>query len=87
MVCGAFLTVEFMRQGMHPKDAALATLKRVVEKTPPRLLRADGRPNFGLNFYAVNKAGEFGGASFTRSRFAVCDEKGARHEDSAALYE
>ncbi len=87
MVCGAFLTVEFMRQGMHPKDAALATLKRVVEKTPPRLLGPDGRPNFGLNFYAVNKAGEFGGAAFGRSRFAVCDEQGARLVDSAALYE
>jgi N4-(beta-N-acetylglucosaminyl)-L-asparaginase len=86
MVCGAFLTVEFMRQGMHPTDAALATLKRVVEATPPRLLRPDGRPNFGLNFYAVNKAGEFGAAAFTQSRFAVCDEQGARHVDSAVLY-
>lgn len=86
MVCGGFLTVEFMRQGMHPKDACLATLKRVVEKTPPRLLRPDGRPNFGLNFYAVNKKGEYGGASFTGGRYAVADERGARLEDLAALY-
>lgn len=87
MVCGAFLTVEFMRQGMHPTDAALATLRRVVAMTPPRLLREDGRPTFQLNFYAVNKRGEYGGAAITRSRFAVADAAGARVEDSAVLYE
>ena len=87
MVCGGFLTVEHMRQGMHPKDACLATLRRVVEKTPPRLLNAQGRPTFGLQFYAVNKKGEFGGAGFTRNRYAVADDKGARLEDLAVLYE
>lgn len=87
MVCGAFLTVEFMRQGMHPKDAALATLRRVVAMTPPRLMRENGRPDFQLNFYAVNKKGEYGGAAITRSRFAVADGAGARVEDSAVLYE
>lgn len=86
MVCGGFLTVEHMRQGMHPKDACLATLRRVVEKTPPRLLNAQGRPTFGLQFYAVNKKGEFGGAGFTPNRYAVADEKGARLEDLATLY-
>lgn len=86
MVCGGFLTVEHMRQGMHPKDACLATLRRVVEKTPPRLLNEQGRPTFGLNFYAVNKRGEYGGASFTGGRYAVADDKGARLEDLAALY-
>ncbi len=86
MVCGGFLTVEHMRQGMHPKDACLATLRRVVEKTPPRLLNEQGRPTFGLNFYAVNKRGEYGGASFTGGRYAVCDERGARLEDLATLY-
>jgi N4-(beta-N-acetylglucosaminyl)-L-asparaginase len=87
MVCGAFLTVEFMRQGMHPTDAALATLRRVVAMTPPRLLGENGRPTFQLNFYAVNKQGEYGGAAITRSRFAVADAAGARVEDSAVLYE
>jgi N4-(beta-N-acetylglucosaminyl)-L-asparaginase len=86
MVCGGFLTVEHMRQGMHPKDACLATLRRVVEKTPPRLLDAQGRPTFGLQFYAVNKKGEYGGAGFTRNRYAVADDKGARLEDLAVLY-
>jgi N4-(beta-N-acetylglucosaminyl)-L-asparaginase len=87
MVCGGFLTVEHIRQGMHPKDAALATLRRVVAMTPPRLLDERGRPKFQLNFYAVNKKGEYGGAAITRSNFAVADERGARIEDTAVLYE
>jgi N4-(beta-N-acetylglucosaminyl)-L-asparaginase len=86
MVCGGFLTVEHMRRGMHPKDAALETLKRVVAMTPPRLMRPDGKPNFGLQFYAVNKKGEYGAASLFRANFAVADQKGARVEDTAVLY-
>lgn len=86
MVCGGFLTVEHMRRGMHPKDAALETLKRVVAMTPPRLMRPDGKPSFGLQFYAVNKKGEYGAASLFRANFAVADAKGARLEDTAVLY-
>ncbi len=86
MVCGGFLTVEHMRRGMHPKDAALETLKRVVAMTPPRLMRPDGKPSFNLQFYAVNKNGDYGAASIFRARFAVADQKGARVEDTAALF-
>lgn len=86
MVCGGFLTVEHMRQGMHPKDAALATLKRVVAMTPPRLLDESGRPTFQLQFYAVNKKGVYGAAALRPSPFAVCDDQGARLEQCATLY-
>jgi N4-(beta-N-acetylglucosaminyl)-L-asparaginase len=86
MVCGGFLTVENMRRGMHPKDAALETLRRVVGVTPARLLGPDGRPTYDLHFYAVNKKGEYGAASFHGGGFAVCDEKGPRIESGAALY-
>lgn len=86
MVCGGFLTVEHMRQGMHPKDAALATLKRVVAMTPARLLDERGRPKYQIQFYAVNKKGEYGAAAMTRSPFAVCDANGARTEECAVLY-
>jgi len=86
-VCGAFLTVEHMRQGMSPTDAALATLRRVMTTTEPRLLDAAGRPRFQLNFYAVNKAGEFGAAALYPSRYAAWDGRDARHYDSAHLYE
>lgn len=86
MVCGGFLTVEHMRRGMHPKDACLETLKRVVAMTPPRLLR-DGRPTFNLNFYAVNKAGDTGGASIYPSRYAAHDGREGGLRDSAYLFE
>jgi N4-(beta-N-acetylglucosaminyl)-L-asparaginase len=86
MVCGAFLTVEHMRQGMSPTDACLETLRRVAAIVPPRWRGADGRPNFGLQYYAVNKKGQYGAASFGPASFAVCDEKGPRHEPCAVLY-
>src|SRR5438874_790543 len=70
-VCGGFLTVEHMRRGIKPTDACLETLKRVVASTEPRLLDARGRPKFGLNFYAVNKRGEFGAASLFPSNYAA----------------
>ncbi len=86
--CGAFLTVEFMRRGLTPTDACLETLRRVVATTEPRLLDAEGRPTFGLNFYAVNKQGDFGGASmFSGSRYAAWDGTEARHYDAAYVYE
>ncbi|MEK7668332.1 MAG: N(4)-(beta-N-acetylglucosaminyl)-L-asparaginase [Gemmatimonadota bacterium] len=87
-VCGGFLTVEGMRRGLAPTDACLETLRRVVATTEPRLLGPEGRPTFGLNFYAVNKRGQFGGAAFySGSRFAVHDGREARLVDSAFLYE
>ncbi len=86
--CGAFLTVEFMRRGMSPTDACLETLRRVIATSEARLLDEEGRPTFGLNFYAVNKNGEFGGAAFTSgSRYAAWDGETAQHYDSAYLFE
>jgi N4-(beta-N-acetylglucosaminyl)-L-asparaginase len=86
-VCGGFLTVEHMRRGMTPTDACLETLRRVVRTTEARLLDAQGRPRFQLNFYAVNKRGEFGSAAFYPSRFAVHDGREARFVDSAHLFD
>lgn len=86
-VCGAFLTVEFMRQGMTPEQACLATLERAVAMTERRLLDDRGRPYFNLNFYAINKAGEAGGAAlYEGARYAVADQAGARLVDSAYLF-
>ena len=65
------LVYRFMRRGMKPTDACLETLKRVVQLTEPRLLGPDGKPKFGLNFYAVNKRGEFGAASLYPGRYAA----------------
>lgn len=87
MVCGGFLTVEHMRRGMKPTDACVETLRRVVALTPPSLLNKAGRPGFGLTFYAVNKAGEYGAASLYPARFAVHDGSGPAFKDAAHLYE
>jgi N4-(beta-N-acetylglucosaminyl)-L-asparaginase len=87
MVCGGFLTVEHMRRGMKPTDAALETLKRVVALTTPRLLHPNGRPRFQLTFYALNKKGEAGAASLFPSRYAIFDGKDAAIRDTAFLYE
>ena len=86
MVCGGFLTVEGMRRGLKPTDACLETLKRVVRLTPPRLLK-DGRPTFNINFYAVNKQGDFGAASLYPGRFAAHDGKEGALRDRAYLYQ
>lgn len=86
-VCGAFLTVEFMRRGMKPTDAALETLRRVVATTEKRLLREDGRPRFNLSFYAVNKNGEFGAARIYPGQYAAWDGSSAGLLDTAHLYE
>ena len=86
MVCGGFLTVEHMRRGMAPTDACLETLRRVMAMTPPRLIGEDGRPKFGLTFYAVNKKGEYGAASLNKARYAVHDGSAAAFKDCAVLY-
>ncbi len=86
-VCGAFLAVEFMRNGMSPEQALLKVIERVIAMTESRLLDPNGRPYFDLNFYALTKDGRYAGASaYEGSDFAVCDEKGARVEPCVYLY-
>jgi N4-(beta-N-acetylglucosaminyl)-L-asparaginase len=83
----SFLIVDEMRRGAHPKDAGMTALKRVVENTvEKRLLNEKGRPNFGLNFYILDKKGRHAGVNFTPFGYAICDENGARHVDGASLY-
>jgi N4-(beta-N-acetylglucosaminyl)-L-asparaginase len=82
----SFLIVEEMRRGRHPKDAGFEALKRIKANTvEKRLLNQRGEPNFGINFYIVNRKGEYAGVAMYASRenapqFAVCDEKGPRLE-------
>ncbi len=56
-------------------------------QTPPRLLYPDGRPGFDLKFYAVNKRGDFGAASFFPGKFACHDGREAALRDAAAMFE
>lgn len=50
-ICGSFLVVEFMRQGMSPQKACEQTIKRLIRFNPEK-------PQVG--FIALNKKGEFG---------------------------
>ncbi|HSE40815.1 MAG TPA: N(4)-(beta-N-acetylglucosaminyl)-L-asparaginase [Acidobacteriota bacterium] len=89
----SFLIVENIRRGMHPKDAGLEALKRVKENTiEKRLLNDRGTPNFNLNFYIINKKGEYAGVALYGEdpdekgwagqmetqfvQFAICNENG-----------
>jgi N4-(beta-N-acetylglucosaminyl)-L-asparaginase len=79
----SFFIVEEMRRGASPKDAGMAALKRVVANTvEKRLLAPNGNPRFHLQFYVLNRKGEYAGVSLyakdrqETARFAVCTEKG-----------
>jgi hypothetical protein len=78
-----------MRAGLHPKDACLEACRRIVENNlEKRLQRDDGRPNFNVSFYALDRSGRYGSAAiWSGATFAVADEVGARKEDSVALFE
>ena len=85
-VCGAFLAVEYMRQGMTPEAALMKVMERVIAMTESRLL-VNGKPTFQLQYYAVNKKGEYAGAcAYEGSEFSVADSKGARLEKCAYLF-
>ena len=87
MVCGGFLAVELMRQGLAPQAALMKVMERVLAMTEKRLLDDKGRPRFDLNFYALAKDGRYAGAcAYEGGTFAVCDEKGPRIEKSAFLF-
>jgi N4-(beta-N-acetylglucosaminyl)-L-asparaginase len=85
MVCGGFLTVEYMRQGQSPTDACLSTLKRVAAMCPDLFRDGQGRPP-QITFYALNKRGDVGSASMFPAKYAMCDERGARLMDAATLF-
>lgn len=89
ITAGSHTVVEVMRQGKHPRDACLAACRRIADATRvKRLQRPDGRPDFNVNFYAVDKRGRYGGAAlYPGGEFAVCDAKGARKEKLVGLFE
>ena len=67
--------------GAAPKDAGMTALKRIKSNTIEKhLLNDRGEPNFNVNFYVVNKAGEHAGVSLyggPNVTYAFCDEHGA----------
>ena len=53
--CASFMVVEYMRQGMSPEEACVATIKRIASKDPRGL-------NLSINFVALDKQGRYGAA-------------------------
>ena len=92
---GSWLVVERMRAGDTPTHACLYALRRVTEQAErgarwQSALWKDGRPGFGLTFYAVRKDGLYGSATMLgkpgTKHFAVADEQGARKEACSILH-
>jgi len=89
LTCGSYLVVDFMEQGYSPEEASLQALKKIAKKaaTWPDRLDKKGRPRFGLNFYAINKKGEYGAASMWSGRqYAVHDGKENKLRETAYLF-
>jgi len=89
----SYFIVENLRRGLSPKDAGIEALKRVAANTvEKRLLDARGRPRFHLQFYVLNRKGEYAGVSMyargsrDEARFSVCTEKGPETLTADALY-
>lgn len=82
---GAHTVVENMRRGMSPSDAALDAIKRISARYNHN---KEELRKFNINFYAVNKRGEYGGAVLWKGgRFAVHDGREAKLVESVYLYE
>ncbi len=67
--CGSFLVVEYIRQGLHPQDACLETIRRIAKMDPKGF-------DLSINFVAIDKQGRYGAAG-TGSGFqysVTCDE-------------
>ena len=84
---GSGIVVEALRRGAHPTDACKEALERVVRFTRAKhLVRADGKPDFQLKFYAVDKTGRTGSfGMYPGEQFAMCDDKGPRLLDCPGL--
>jgi N4-(beta-N-acetylglucosaminyl)-L-asparaginase len=88
-ICGGHTVVENMRRGMSPTDACLDACRRAVTWTAEKRLQYDdGRPNFNLNFYAVNKLGQYGAAAiYSGAQYVVNIEGKGELKDSAYVFE
>lgn len=92
---GARTVVEYLRQGKSPEQACLDALKLIAARYGNDLTKL---AEIDVNFYALNKKGEYAGAAiwshtiigagqYARRKFAVADGTGARLQESAYLFE
>ncbi|GAB4293469.1 MAG: N(4)-(beta-N-acetylglucosaminyl)-L-asparaginase [Ignavibacteriaceae bacterium] len=85
----SFLVVEKMRMGFSPEDACFEVIDRIIKHAKlASLLDSDGNPNFNISFFALNKNGEFAGASlYGPANMTVNDGKQNRVVEIKSLYE
>ena len=77
--CGSFLVVEYMRQGMHPEEACLETIKRIIRQEAKK-------EDLKINFVALDKHGRYGAASSSESfPYAVTTQTESRILNSPGL--
>jgi N4-(beta-N-acetylglucosaminyl)-L-asparaginase len=85
---GSRIVVENMRHGLGPEAAVLDVLKRICDRTVDRrLLHSRGKPKFNVNFYAINKKGEYAAGSIYKSTFTVHDGSKNMTKETAYLFE
>jgi N4-(beta-N-acetylglucosaminyl)-L-asparaginase len=88
-----FLIVERMRLGDDPQQACLHACERIAEHTKLARLKDDrGIPDFNVQFYALNRAGDVGGAQLLGDperpgTMAVADADGQRDVELAHLFQ
>ena len=69
----------------------MEAIKRIKSFTiQKRLLNEQGEPNFGINFYLVNKKGDHAGVTLrhpqnAKSMYAICTENGPQNIPMDAL--
>lgn len=81
-ICGAHTIVEMMRKGMSPTDACLEALHRVSKSY---FDNKEKLKKFHINFYAVNKNGEYGGGTLWGS--TALDRDGKRNRFQMAVHD
>jgi N4-(beta-N-acetylglucosaminyl)-L-asparaginase len=86
---GAHAVVDGMERGMHPADACLAAIRRVLDmnRMPRRWTDGGKVPRFDVQFYAVDVQCRVGGASIFPARMAVADAHGVRLADMPHVFE
>jgi len=86
---GSHTIVEELRRGVSPTDACLEACRRIARFTvEPNLLRPDGRPDFQVEYYALDKQGRHGGAAlYGGARYVANVDGHASTPDCAYLFE
>ena len=67
--CGSFMVVEYMRQGLHPRDACIETIRRIARQDPRGF-------SLDIHFVALDKSGRHGAAGSNRGfEYSVTSEE------------